>query len=125
MNRWRRTRCAAAVALALLVPGACGEDGPEANPNAQPSDVVQTLDIAISTTAEPPTYDLRRGKLTYINVSSPEAGDVFLTGYNVTAKVEAGKSNSVIFDANQEGTFELLLRGKKSERTFAKLRITK
>lgn len=111
------------VALMPVVAG-CGDDGPKANPNAQPSEVVQTLAITLDAAASPQTYELKRGKLTYLNVTSPEAGELSVTGHDATARVEAGKSNSLIFSANDEGTFDLLFRGTGSERTVAKLRFS-
>jgi predicted small lipoprotein YifL len=111
------------VALMPVVAG-CGEDGPTANPNAQPSEVVQTLAITLDSAASPQTYELERGKLTYLNVTSPEAGELSVSGYNASARVEAGKSNSLIFSANNKGTFDLLFRGGGGERTVAKLRFS-
>ena len=115
-----------AVFLLALMPvvAGCGDDGPKANPNAQPSEVVQTLAITWDGVAAPQTYELKRGKLTYVNVTSPEAGELNLTGHNATARVEAGKSNSLIFSANNEGSFDLLFRGQGSARTVAKLRFS-
>lgn len=115
-----------ALLVGALIPAVagCGDDGPKANPNAQPSEVVQTLAITLDGAASPQTYELKRGKLTYLNVSSPEAGELNLTGHNATARVEAGKSNSLIFSANNEGTFDLLFRGTGGERTVAKLRFS-
>lgn len=114
-----------ALLLGLLMPVAagCGDDGPKANPDAKPSEVVQTLAITLDGAA-PQTYELKRGKLTYLNVTSPEAGELSLTGHPATARVEAGKSNSLIFSANNKGTFDLLIRSKDSERTVAKLRFS-
>lgn len=115
-----------ALLLAALMPAiaGCGDDGPQANPDAQPSEVVQTLAITLDGAASPRTYELQRGKLTYVNVTSPEAGELNLTGHNATARVAAGKSNSLIFSANNEGTFDLMFRGKDSERAVAKLRFS-
>ena len=120
----RLTRFALLLVILMPVSAGCGDDGPKANPNAQPSEVVQTLAITLDGAASPQTYELKRGKLTYLNVTSPEAGELSLTGHTASARVEAGKSNTLIFSANNEGTFDLLFRGTVSERTVAKLRFS-
>jgi uncharacterized protein YcfL len=86
--------------LVLLLVAGCA-----ATPQAMPSGPL-TLNLSVQE-ASPQRVEVARGQSVEITVSSKEAVDVHVHGYDVLGKAEDGKPAVLKFVADQTGTFDV------------------
>lgn len=114
---------AAAAAMTLLLTG-CGSDDDASPGPGNPTEFLRSLILTYKagTPAEDvKTYPVDQGKVVNVQVNSDTAGDVVISGLNLSQPVEANKSTLLIFSANDEAKYDLVLRTKSGDALIAKL----
>ncbi len=131
-----RVRNAAAILIgSTLLLAACGSDDQQSAPPlttlpataAAPSTALASTPIVLTVTnghrtAGPDTIEVRRGDTVTVEVTSDQADEVHVHGYDRSLELQPGVAATLSFIADIPGTFEVELHS--SDSLLAQLRVT-
>lgn len=122
-----RTAAIVAVLATAFSTNACVGSGDEQEPAiTDPSDVLKDVALKYDSqtpAATPTRVKVTQGQMAFIAVLSDVPGTVSVEGHNVTRPVRANKVSTVVISANDAGTFDVTLHGKRVDATLAELEV--
>lgn len=114
----------AASAVSVILLSACGSDDAGAKTTVSPTDLLQSVILNYKAGTPPEAaqaYRFDKGKIVNVQVSSDTAGQLVITGLDVSQPVKARGSALLIFSANAAGKYDLVLRTESGDALIAKL----
>jgi hypothetical protein len=112
--------------MTTLVLTGCGGGGNKSVDPAsiQGSDLMDSVLLTFSHASPSPsirTYKVAKGRIINVQLTSDTAGDLVVTGYNLSQPVQPGSPTLLIVSGTTSGQFDVVLRAKDGEHQLAKL----